>query len=359
MAIIGAINVLMTSDIKGLLKGTKGAKAALDVLKGGVLTIAAGSAAALAGIGAAAYASAEKMDHLGDEADKVGTSVEALSRLKFAGKLLGADTENLADSLTKLNKNLHEAATVGGPAAGVLEKLGLSADELVKEDPAQAFEKIREGISKLPNQADKAAAAMTIFGKSGSGLLNILTADAGAVEALMKESDALGATVSNVDRIKVGNLFDQFDKLGAFLDGITRKIAAELAPYISGLLEAFLDWAKGSVNAGDLVTGALNGVIEVIGFVADALDALNVGWKALKVGATVAVNAVIKGLAFLAGGIDALTASIPGMGTSFAATLDNMAAGVDDLIKSQIGDLDKALTTNSGDKVRSFLHDIK
>ena len=300
------------------------------------------------------------MDSLGDEADKVGTSVEALSRLKFAAQLLGSDPEAVGNALGKLNKNLHEAATAGGPAAGVLKKIGLDAKQLSAEDPAQAFQEISAGIASLPNQADKAAAAMALFGKGGTELLNALSADQAQVQALMKEADELGVTVSNLDRIKVGSMFDAFDKVSAALTGIGNKIAAEVAPYITELINLSLDWFKSVNKGGALITAAFGYIVEAIAFVGDAIDTVVFVFKMFQAVASEVLRDVLQGVANLAKGIESFINMIPGMNVSFSSTLSAMAEAAGEVADNQFKDLNKTFEgPSTGDKFRSFLEGIK
>jgi hypothetical protein len=332
--IIGSIDILTGINTTGI---TKGAKAASDAITGFTGKVSGVFAKLSVGVDLGSVFSslpgklaeiANKMDEIGDTADRLGLTTEAFSRLSYAVKLTGSDVSILPGALEKFNKNLHDAATNGGPAAAAFNAIGLDAKELVKMDLGKAFLEASDGLSGLPNRADEAAASMAIFGKAGQGLINTFNTDRETLEKFMQESDNIGNTLRDLDRIKVGALFDEFDTLGSVLTGIGQTIVAEVSPYIVALLKYFTDWAKTGTNTGSVVGAVLEGIAKGIGFVADVLQAVSIGWGFFQSAATKAVSVVLKGLGMLANGVDGLLSSLGAGKTGLGEALNQMAAGV-------------------------------
>jgi len=203
--------------------------------------ITAGVAASQAVISTAShYASAlrdmvleqvELVDAADELAQSLGTDVTQLSRLQFATEQTGGSAEALASSLQKMNVNLGKAAG-GGAAAKPIEKLGLNIQALLDLDPAKRFEEIAERIRGIDNDAEQAAAAQAIFGKSAAGIINTIRAGKTTLQSFQEQSDLIGNTISAIDAEKLGQIDNEMKKLEASMSGAARTLSTELAPAI-------------------------------------------------------------------------------------------------------------------------------
>ena len=78
-----------------------------------------------------------------------------------------------------------------GLASNAFTKLGLNAAELAKLPADQAFSTIAQKISEIQNPAERATAAMQIFGKSGQSLLPLMLSVAEGIKAAQEEAAKL------------------------------------------------------------------------------------------------------------------------------------------------------------------------
>jgi len=216
---------------------------------------------ALSGMGLAAKAFAEAGGALMDMSGRTGMSVEALSELQFAAKQSGVEMEALEGSVRKMQKNIAEAATGSGSAAKAFSDLGLSAAALLAMSPDQQLEAIADRLGGIQNPAQRAAAAMEIFGKSGAGLLPLMQDGAGGIAALRKQARALGLTMSTEDAKAADELDDSLAALWMTGKRLYTTIGSALAPVltstakaITGIVSSSMAWLR--QNRGLVVAAA-------------------------------------------------------------------------------------------------------
>ena len=185
-----------------------------------------------AGLMAMARRQLKVIDSTAKMATRLGATTEGLVKLRHAASIAGVDSAQLDKNLEMLTRRLGEAEQGLGEARYALEKLGLSSQRLAQMSPVQAFVEIAGKVSKMATQAEKAAAANQLFGRSGVQLLNVLELDKRAMAGLMEEAEKLGLTFSRDMGRKVEEANDALTRAQAVLTGVSRDMAIELAPSI-------------------------------------------------------------------------------------------------------------------------------
>ena len=159
----------------------------------------------LTAVGAAAYAAhnfmAGKSEEMRERArgalhtsQVLGTDVESASRLNAVGF-----TEEAGSHFQKSLFDNSEG----------FKNLGLDARKLAAEPLTQALAEVGEALKKTQNPADRAAAAMEIFGHSGAELIPVLT---GLKKKLDAVSESAVVTAEKVEKTK------QYDAAKALAD---------------------------------------------------------------------------------------------------------------------------------------------
>lgn len=204
----------------------------------GIGLLGVGTAAA-AGLFAVAKSYANFGDDLLDTATKTGASVEALSELDYVAKLNGTTIEGVAGGLKVMQRSLSEAA---GGAEGASEKfdmIGLSVEQLRAMSPDKQLEAIASGIMRLVDPADRARAAMDIFGRSGADLLPILAMGGKGIAAMREQARALGLTVSTDTAKQAASLNDTLDTTLLVVRSAAVAMGSALAPAIDHIAKLF------------------------------------------------------------------------------------------------------------------------
>lgn len=252
MASAGAIRAgaayveLSTQDSK-LVKGLRGAEQRLKAWGASI----AGVGAKLAGLGTAAltalFGAAKVFADMGsdllDMSQRTGVSVEALSELGFAADQSGADMQTLEAGLRRMQQLIADAAGGSDSARQALD-LGISVEDLSRLSPDEQFKLIADRLSQINNPTMRAAAAMDIFGRSGTRLLPMLANGAAGIEAMQQQARDLGLTWSTEDA-QAGEAFgDTLDRLWKVLKRAVSVIGAALVPILSTAIEWIIQAAS-------------------------------------------------------------------------------------------------------------------
>jgi hypothetical protein len=202
------------------------------------------------------------LDTLNDFSARTGIGVEALQGYSLAAKLAGVDTEQFGVAVQRLGVNIGKA----NPGDGFdknLKAIGLSVAELRALAPEQQFSAIGDAISQLPTAADRAAAAVEIFGKQGAALAPLFREGASSIDELRQEADRLGAIVSEVQIGNIADMNDAFDKVFATVQGIVGQVIGNLAPAVTDVANQFLEFVK-NFNSDEGGTGIANAITDVL-----------------------------------------------------------------------------------------------
>ena len=101
-------------------------------------------------------------------AQSLGTTVASIQTLERAGELAGVSMSGIEQATKDLTRRLSQAAAGSGPAADALDRLGLSANELIALPLDQRVGAINAAIESFVPAAERAAVAGQLFGEEGS-----------------------------------------------------------------------------------------------------------------------------------------------------------------------------------------------
>ena len=196
-----------------------------------------------------------------DLSNRTGVAVESLYGLRQAFKDAGVDAGNIGPAINKMQKAL-ASAVGGGKEANVLKGLGLDPQSLASMDSGQAFAKIGQQIAQLPNSTERAAAAMSLFGKSGGELLQVF----------LDPNFQNAGNISNTARL-LGENAGIFDKASDSLGRVPSKLQGLFVGMASGAT-GFLDTIANGIDSIDL-SGIGQSLGNVAGnFTTDFMDEL-------------------------------------------------------------------------------------
>jgi hypothetical protein len=231
-------------------------------INAGVATIAASAAAAGSALILLTRNAINAADDINKMSQKVGMSVENLSRLQYAAELSDVGIEGLAIGLKKLSVNMLEAASGSKEANQGFAALGISvtnsSGQLKSSD--QILKEVADRFARIEDGAGKTALAVKLFGRSGADLIPLLNQGAAGMKAMADEADRLGITISR-DTAKAAEEFnDNLKRVEASSRAVGLTIANALLPTLNKLLEQFLvgKQAAGGFWNALLVFGTIN-----------------------------------------------------------------------------------------------------
>lgn len=357
----GQAFVELFADDSRLVKGLKAASKRLkawgqSVMAAGKQMLASG-VAAVGGLLGSTKAFARMGDTLQKMSLRTGLSAESLSELGFAAEQSGIDLTMLEAGLRKMQRSIADAASGSQAAQDALAALGLSVKNLTGLSPEEQFKLIADRIARIPDATMRAAAAMELFGRSGTMLLPLMNQGAAGIEALQRQARELGLTISTEDANAAAALTDTLNILWRVLKQGMFVIGSALGPMLkgfaqgaAGVIKRISDWIRenkalvvtvfkvaAAVVAAGAALIALGGVLSALGFAFGTLASIVAGvGTALGVIGTVLgailspVGLVIAALASLGGYLlyvsGAGQQALSWLGQQFAALRDTALA---------------------------------
>ncbi len=305
----GRAFVELFADDSKLVRGLKRASAKLkafgeSVRNMGLKLVGLGSAV-VAPLAASSKVFARLGDALAKMSARTGFSVETLSELGFAADLSGASMEVLETAIRKMQRTLVDAAQGSKSAQDALATLGLTVADLAKLSPEQQFKLIADRLARIEDPTIKAAAAMELFGRSGTQLLPMLAGGAAGIEQLQEQARKLGLTISTEDAKAAERFTDTMSimwkvlKQGVFVIGSALvPVLSQAAQWVTRVAVVAADWIKRNkelivtvfqVAVGVSAAGAalvvlsyaITGLAKVMGVLAVAVTAVGTALKLL------------------------------------------------------------------------------
>lgn len=266
------------TESKGGLKGFASSAAGfLNPVTAGLAVVAGGAVAAGLAI-SVLQGNIAKLDLVAKTAARTGLSGKFLQQLEFAADQSGVSAETLTKSVEKMTINIGEAANGSKSAADGFSRLGISVADLESMSPEQQFRTVTEAIAKLPTAADRAAAAVKIFGKSGLEMVTLLNGGVEGLNGLLERATELGIGVDAEGLKKIEAAQDAIGQMkasmGALLDQVTVGLApaftfvattiADMIPPVTKLFDKFNAMEGKAQFLGDLLDASLSVAFEDI-----------------------------------------------------------------------------------------------
>jgi len=198
-----------------------------------------GASWAASKIGDFAKSSMQQFESLGQTTLKLqrymGGSAEDASRLAHAFTMTGVDSDTASKGLGILSKHL----AANDKAA---KSLGISfQDSSGKVKPMnELLPQIAEKFKNMPAGAEKSALAMQLFGKNGMAMLPFLNKGSAGIQELMKESDALGTTLTGKDLDAVKEYTKAKRQWSEAIKGVQVSLGKNLYPVLTSLATKLL-----------------------------------------------------------------------------------------------------------------------
>lgn len=226
--------------------GLAAATAAVGAVVGGIakMTISAGYAA----------------DDLNTLAAQTGLSTETLQKFQFASEQIDVSVETMAGALSKVTKQMSAASSGTGSASEAFNKLGVSVTNTdgTLRDNEEVFNEVIAALGEIPNETERDALAMEIFGKSAAELNPLIM---GGAEALQE----YGEMAENAGLIMSQDTLDGLNKVSDAVDTFKATTSAAGNVLMAGFAEPLAEVT-------DLATGYIQDLVKA--FQEDGVDGM-------------------------------------------------------------------------------------
>ncbi len=200
-------------------------------------------------------------DNVGKESLKLqrymGGSIEDASRLGHAFRMTGIDSDKAGRSLGIFSKNIS-----GGSKA--FEELGVATMDAQGKtrDMKDVLMDVADKFKNMPAGADRTALAIKLFGKAGADMLPFLSKGSEGIQELMKQSDALGTTMSGKDGQAVKDYTKSQREFKEMIYGVQISLGRALYPTLTHLGTTLLPMLMPKVGEFNKAMGKLPALIE-------------------------------------------------------------------------------------------------
>jgi hypothetical protein len=310
----------------------------------------------ISGLVTSANASINQLD---DFAQRTGIGVEALQGYSLAANLAGVDTEQFGTAVQKLAVSIGKAAP-GDALDKSLRAINLSVGELRALSPEQQFAAIGNAISTLPTVADRAAAAVEVFGKQGAALAPLFRAGAASIEELQARAERLGVIVDETQVNNVTSMNDAFDLVAATVQGITGQVLGNLAPAVTDVTNQFLEFVETfNGTGGDGGTGIANAITDTLLRGAEYFAGIFDEYVKYFGGFTGALNTAGETFNRISGVLEVLSGVFKGIFSTFelsgnmiAFALGKVLEGLGSFISSDLEEFGRGLQVNADAQIQ-------
>lgn len=279
MAQVGSLYTSLTLESASFISGLKKAADAAD-RQSRVMERAFGAAkGAFAGfvsavtVGSIVAAGQRALDYaasLGEVAQQLGISTDALQTYQFAATQAGLSQDEMRSALQRLTRTLGEAKVGGDSAVRAFRAIGITGRELANLTTEQAMRRIADAVASIPDPTKRAALEVEFFGKAGQKLDTMLAGGSAAIDGLAASANQLGIVLSAEQIQKADETADKLAALKTVLEARIAGVVADNADSILKLADAVgkladqasrmssSDWARIAAGAaGGAVLGAM------------------------------------------------------------------------------------------------------
>lgn len=185
----------------------------------------------------------KKYVEVGDMIDKMskrtGFSAVTLSELAHAAEISGADITALEKGVKKMSKSIVDASYGLETYLRVFRGLGLEVEDLMALSPEEQFMKIGNAIADMESDTLRTAAAVDVFGRSGTMLIPLFKEGSEGIQKLREEAHKLGIVFDEEAAAKAAKLKDAQTNLKSAFQGLGFALASEFIPILTSVTDTF------------------------------------------------------------------------------------------------------------------------
>ena len=282
-------------------------------------------------------------------AQSLDTTVASIQVLERAGGLAGVAMTGIEQATKDLTRRLSQAAAGTGPAVAALDRLGLSATDLMALSLDERIGQINQAIEDFVPTAEHAAVAGQLFGEEGSIAMSRI--DSAILRQATQDLRDFGVVVSEQDADQIERTNDALSRLGLIWRGVSNQLAVAAAPALEAVANALAAMARTTSPVGIAITMLFDNIGRLTTYAATFVALMAGRWVAGMAAAALSVRGLATALVFLRGalirtGIGALIVGAGELVYQFSQLVTRVG-GVGDAFQL-LGDLAKEIWSRMG-----------
>jgi hypothetical protein len=328
------LNGMLTRSLAGFVglgRGATMAAVGVRVLSTALKTLLLPFAAimSLVGIFTALGRGARDLDAAGKAARRLGMSVSTFQTLSQVAGEAGVEVGQMTNLLTFMNRNLGGLANGSASAQKAFGRLGLAMADLQGMRPEDQFALISQRIMALPSVAERTAAAVAIFGRSGAQAMGLIEAASnGAVAEVEALRQKLGLNLTDKQVKGIEMMNDAIGRMSMVFQGFINQFLAELAPAITTVANLFVKFFAENTAGFNMAKSLAEGFALRLRLVVGAVTAITGAFQVLSSfvgrfiqGAIKAFEGVTWAIQNVIGTMAAAAEALPGFDLGLASSL--------------------------------------
>lgn len=181
----------------------------------------------------------DRVEKLGNTADKLGVSFGFIQTLEEAANRSGTSIDAVSAAFGRLQRSVLGVDEESKAAQKALQDIGVTSEQLAALNPEEQYRLIGEELRGIEDPAKRTAAAVALFGKAGSELIPFFNNLAGAEVDVRR----FNAQLSDIDRTRIDGLGASFDAVRVSLTGLSNEL---LTPFI-GITQSLGDGLSSAI----------------------------------------------------------------------------------------------------------------
>lgn len=189
------------------------------------------------GAGLALKQFASQIDDIAKQSRVLGFTAAQLQELQFAASQTGVSASELETGFRRFSKSISEASTGLSTPMKAFEALGVSvtnADGSLRGTD-EILNDVANGMSEMQNPADAARVAMDLFGRSGAGMVNMLSGGSEKLDEMRGQFSELTIALTGPQAKAVEAANDRFDLLRRIFNSVGQQITSAVLPALANV----------------------------------------------------------------------------------------------------------------------------
>lgn len=262
-------------------KGGRLAASAMRLAAGGVMATAAAVAGGTVALTAMTRAGMNAIDEQAKLARQLDSTIGGVRGLQLAANDAGVATGTVNSNMETLSARLGEAVRGSGQALEMLDRLGLSAQELASSDVDERVAAIADRVQELGLSGAETADVLRQLGIRNREMVNLLRQGGDPIRAARQEIEDYGLAISDIDASIIEAANDALSRTGLLLESTRSALAVELSPIVLEVAGRFNDVTRSVGGMDSAVRIAVESGVSSIAGLADGTWQL---WTQMKRG---------------------------------------------------------------------------
>jgi phage-related protein len=229
----------------------------------GITALAAGSTAVARGL----IQLEDRVENLGNIANKLGVSFEFIQTLEEGARRSGTSIDAVSAAFGRLQKSVLGVDEESKAAQKALAEIGLTAQELQSLAPEEQYERIGQAIASIEDPAKRTATATALFGRAGADLIPFFN-NIGQAAA---DIERYGRALSELDRGRIDAFGASLDALAVAGQGLGQSLLLPFTGLGDGISRALAEVTAGITSIIDPIGRVLEPALTNIGRVVEGL----------------------------------------------------------------------------------------